>query len=136
MKRVLHISFTALATLMFMAHAVVPHHHHDQVQVCFAHDIAQESHEENCSHDTPNEKSGERCFLATADIEVPCSRLLSYSPPVDWVFMTCCTEMAECQHSFKVESRVVVDPSFRVDGDTFYIVYVCRTLCLRASPIC
>lgn len=56
-KRIAAISFILLANLVLLAHAVIPHHHHE-AEVCFVNSHCESDHESDKDHDHHHDHEG------------------------------------------------------------------------------
>ena len=80
MRKVVAISFLLLANIILLAHAFVPHHHHEGVPICFsshkhnhdydtvARDCTHPSHHEHDSGCTHNHQEGDGCPVDCCNI--------------------------------------------------------------------
>lgn len=79
MKRNTAFIFTLLASIVLLAHAVVPHHHHES-EVCFTNDHCQtdcDGHDDDATehnHQHDGDTDAEFCALKT-DIVIPTNQL-------------------------------------------------------------
>ena len=107
MKKAIALSFLLLAGTIILAHAVIPHHHHDTFAVCFSTTHCTDCEEEpEHSHDSDRDRHNDGCnpeecillkemyvrfdnnnlFVGSSldsDISCPVLFLLSVSPMVD-----------------------------------------------------
>jgi hypothetical protein len=137
-KKLIAYSFIFLANLAILAHAVLPHHHHEQ-QVCFerahctddAEAFSHNSTEHNHQHDATDNTT---CVLSQAVI-IPLSQTKSIS--------NCDHRSGTDNHDFFIISNFGYD-DFQSYSETkasapefhsFLISFVTTSLGLRAPPI-
>ena len=135
-KKIASIVFLFLASSIFLAHDIIPHHHHDD-HVCSKH--------VSCTHDSEQEKQGfpadageECCLLADATLIITGSHK-------NQINCTCCfnerrTEYNYISHFtlFKPEEIPILTP-FPFEQNPFPLYYqlnyISQSLGLRAPPL-
>lgn len=140
-KKITAFGFVLLATLSVLAHAVIPHHHH-QVVVC----VEDIQHEERaCHHDDGIHEHGDNDHQEGFPHATPCEfKLAVVVPSSQAKQLRACDDCSDNhQHDFFLItaekhsavlfllSAVSNDP----DYSSFYTSYVTSTLGLRAPPI-
>ncbi|GEM_PF-1762018 len=84
-KKIIYTAFLLIASVMLLAHEVIPHHHHDD-HICFEHttcDVENTHHGEE-KEDSSDKNNNDCCQLADAVVTPPQSQVHEVNCP-------CCT---------------------------------------------
>ncbi len=140
-KKLTAFTFVLIATLSVLAHAVIPHHHH-QVIVCVQ-DIQQE--ERACSHKEGVHEQDKDEHHEGHSHATPCEfRLAIVVPSSQGKQLRSCDDCSDShQHNLYLLTASVrvelppqqVAPTNNPDFSSFHTSFVASTLGLRAPPL-
>jgi hypothetical protein len=80
LKQFTSIVFLLLANTILLAHDVIPHHHHDDTEICFEHHQCEDIHSHDSETPSPLSKEKETCcqlaetlvFTPASSVEINC----------------------------------------------------------------
>lgn len=144
MKRIIAISFLSLATMIIVAHAIIPHHHHDGIPMLLSsqmHKTMQERHHDcSCddihSQDDNHCHSNEECPIYDYSVIPENERIINASSNND-IFQTF-TFIVLLHKNPIIEISEYRNLSFREKpySESYHTVYITNSLGLRAPPVC
>jgi hypothetical protein len=139
MKRIIAIGFISLATMIIMAHAIIPHHHHDGIPVALSSEICQAKNECHChdadyahSHNHPSEDCNINDFYFRLENErlSKSFNVVDFSQALDFGMLFYENPI------LKVAEHVNLPFREKPYIESNHTVYITQSLGLRAPPVC
>ncbi|WP_313380484.1 DUF6769 family protein [Proteiniphilum saccharofermentans] len=149
MKKAVAISFLLLANMIVLVHAVIPHHHHNQLPVSF--DIVQHEHGDAThehfphNHDTQHpvphgdnshgHKVFEECILNQAYLKIGNDKQVAQLHNLDFTLLSCL--LTPFSDSLTAVAGLEGLP-FRQNPYllSYHTEFISQSLGLRAPPVC
>ncbi len=137
LTKVVSITMFAIASLILLAHDVIPHHHHDD-HVCLEHGSCATHH----SSDSENKKrpSGEEACCSLADLLI-----IPVNSRLDEISCSCCVTVHHSgNHNLALlnvaefdKAMLLLPLPFRQHSQksTFYLAFTSLSAGLRAPPV-
>ena len=142
--KVIQLSFLLLANIILLAHAIVPHHHHEDEGLCFFETrcpmdeeaCSGENHDTQTAHHEHNQfPSSDQCCLIDN----------AYAPAINEI-KTSCSQHEKCDCRYTLISNILYtcdtcdEPiiHFRQNPSVphFYSEFIAQSIGLRAPPAC
>ena len=147
-KKAITLSFLLLANIILLAHAAVPHHHHETISICFC-DMHGTNCEETCTHehhDTQTTHHEQHEFPSSDD----CCYIDTFYAPTHNNLKTSCHLHEKCECGKMILYALISTSIYTSDfvEDTiihfrqnpcvqlFYSDFISQSIGLRAPPAC
>ena len=127
-KRVLSLSFLLFASMLILAHAVIPHHHHDGIPIVAA-------HQEDDSNQ-PNHETEENWLLTIVKVRMGNDKQMCQSFYFDFRFLPYSLTLFSDNQTPHFKDDIVLPFRYHPYILHFYTGFIARAIGLRAPPVC
>lgn len=150
MKKVIALPLLLLANLVILAHAIVPHHHHDKIVVSICdflsiedaleHTHSDHHHGQEKGHEHTGHDLGEECLLNELYIRASSNQNLSASHSGDFDLSNSHLDfpLYFCEFNQQIDLTDYGELPFRQKPYvySYHTYYITHSLGLRAPPVC
>ena len=149
MKRALSLSCLLLANIILLAHAALPHHHHETISICFCDTTHCDNNKETCTHEHHGTETAHHEHTNYPSSDKCCIIDTIYTPAQNNI-KTSCHQHEKCDCGKMTVYALVSNNLYTSDfvGDTifhfrqnpyvplFYSEFISQSIGLRAPPAC
>jgi hypothetical protein len=141
MKKAISLSFLLLANIILLAHAAVPHHHHENAGVCFVNTHC-EDNEETHHHDSQTNEHERNNFPDRCCFDIAYTHAGNSTKPACRLYKKCdCEQLLFSLISNNLNAQSLIDNvglPFRQNPFVllFYSEFISYSGGLRAPPAC